>query len=407
MITVSRLQRFDSEPWDRFARWARTRAATASASSAELTAEAARLVASWPDRNGGSAAARLRARAAEHRELADRCSTASEAISVTVDNLESEQTNLNRTIADIAKAAHLSGPSETGTVTTTCELDLLTVVDTLVHRVMALQLTNRVRTTLVHATGLDNQAALLLNGVEGEPTAADGPLDLSDAGIRLQAEVNSQDRYGSCVSLAILLGLAKADPGFVRRHLQWDPRTKTYLVTLYKDGERTVTRVDPARLPREGSDVAGTGRRGTHPGSHRPTWLTVYEQAIEQVFEDVRDPQSLPTVMERITGRSVWSAVEPSVQDIERVMAQDPPGTVVACTSGGWPQPPTVDPALRLVPNHCYTVLGIDANGNVVLQNPWGPSGGYDDDRHCPGVVRLTPAQYHTWFGGGAAVAPR
>ena len=83
-----------------------------------------------------------------------------------------------------------------------------------------------------------------------------------------------------------------------------------------------------------------------------------------------------------------------------------PPGVVTVDTCYGDPQPANVDPAKRVVPGHAYSVVSVDANGNVTVQNPWGPAGGYHGGKYYPGVVTLTPEEYHRWFGQGGTVHP-
>lgn len=403
MITVSQLSAFDRAPWDRFAGWARARAASARDTSTDLGIEATRVEMAWPDENGRRAAGRLRQEAAAHLEIASWFSTVDTGVSNACTAMVRRRSELRAVVLLVGQDEYLAGPDESGHVTHASgnKLNLRSVWEHL-SGLTALQLTIRSRTALLHATGLDRQTQLLLNSSSDSvtQTATDGPLDLSDSGIALQAEVNAQGRYGSCVTLALLLGLARANPGFVRRHVRWDPDTNTYKVTLYRSGVPVTTSVSPSSIEGEGADAAGVDRV--------PTWLSVYEKAIEQEFGDIDDPQRTRVVLARLTGeQALPSAYEPSLQDIERAVAQEPPGTVVAGTSGGSPQPDGVDPAKRVVPHHAYLVRGIDAAGNVVLQNPWGPAGGYDaKGRYYPGVVRLTPAEYHRWFGTGVVAKP-
>ena len=49
---------------------------------------------------------------------------------------------------------------------------------------------------------------------------------------------------------------------------------------------------------------------------------------------------------------------------------------------------------------------GLDADGNVILQNPWGPSGGIHDGKYYPGEVHLSPEEYERWFSNGAVLNP-
>ncbi len=49
----------------------------------------------------------------------------------------------------------------------------------------------------------------------------------------------------------------------------------------------------------------------------------------------------------------------------------------------------------KLVANHAYTVLGVDASGNVVLRNPWGIDGGAQaSDAPGDGIITLSWAEF-------------
>ena len=106
--------------------------------------------------------------------------------------------------------------------------------------------------------------------------------------------------------------------------------------------------------------------------------------------------------MERITGQDSDNGGTLSPEEIREALDRDPPAIITTATSGAEDQPDDVDPTKRVVDNHAYTVRGVDADGNIVLQNPWGPNGGWDGDQYYPGEVHLTPEEYERWFSGSS-----
>jgi hypothetical protein len=284
-------------------------------------------------------------------------------------------------------------------VQSTFPLSLPKLGDFLRYLTYARQQTLRAREVLMQADGRDREASTALLGMIGIdlPPTNDGPIDLTDEGILLQADLNGQDRYGDCTTLSTLIAIAHSDPGFVRRHLHWDPSTGTYQVTLYDDGKPVTVNVDPSTLPTDGSQQAAT---------NKPSWLSVYEQAIEQQFGDVHNGQFEDVPIGRITGHDVPLGPPPSADDIRHGMNQDPPAVITADTANAPAQPDDVDPAKRVVHGHTYAVRGLDSDGNVILQNPWGPTGGWTDGKYYPGEVHLTPEEYRKWFSNGAVLNP-
>lgn len=401
MITVSQLSAFDPASWTAISTWSRSAGKSATETQQELEAQAAALVLAWPGTPGQLAAAKVRDRADAHGELATAYDDASEVIDEATSEVTGFRDDVNVAKARIVATPHLDGPSDPGKVTSTYPFSPLKFFDWLHHRSLAKQETLTVQEILAKADGSDRQATLGLSAVMGMdlPPTDDGPIDLTDEGIELQADLNNQDRYGDCTTLSTLISLAHSDPNFIREHMKWDPDTNTYEVTLYDDDGNPVTvNVDPSKIPSQGSDTEATGK---------PTWMSVYEQAIQQQYGDIPNGQWEDVPIRRITGQDVDLGPPPSVDDIRDGMNQDPPSVMTADTVHGSNQPDDVDPAKRVVNNHTYAVRGIDDDGNVILQNPWGPDGGWGSDgRYYPGEVRLTPEEYEKWFGNGAKLDP-
>lgn len=256
--------------------------------------------------------------------------------------------------------------------------------------VAAQRLTNAIRTKLLDASGDDELAAISLARLADTtlPSLIDGPLDLTDAGIRMQTLTNSQDEYGSCVTLASLMGIGLANPDFIRRHVTWDPSTGQYTITLYDPHTREPIQVGvrPSEIESKASDLGGTDL---------PTYLSVYEAALEKQFgEDYTEAQSLGNALPVITGKRPHPV---AVDQIGHTINHQPPGTVIADNMN---QPPGTDPVKLLCPGHAYTVTGVDAAGNITLTNPWGPQGGFSNgDTYYPGSVSLTSDEYSLWVG--------
>lgn len=401
MITVSQLAAFDPAPWTSVADWSRSAGMAANETQQELEAQAAAVERAWPGLPGQLAAAKVRDRADAHGELATAYCDAATVIDEAADEMCGFRDEIIGVQGEVAATPHLNGPDDAGKVTSTYPFSVTKFFEWLHHRSLAKQETLKAREILMKADGSDRQATLGLNAVMGMdlPPTDDGPIDLTDEGIELQADLNNQDRYGDCTTLSTLISLAHADPSFIREHMKWDPDTHTYEVTLYDDDGNPVTvNVDPDEIPADGSDMEATGK---------PNWISIYEQAIQQQHGDIKNGQWEDVPIRRITGQDVPVGPPPSVDDIRDGMNQDPPPVMTADTVHGSGQPDDVDPSKRVVPNHTYAVRGVDDDGNVILQNPWGPDGGWGaDGKYYPGEVRLTPEEYEKWFGNGATLNP-
>lgn len=399
MITVTQLAGFEPTGWRSESTWARNRAASATDAQHELEAQAAALEKNWPDFVGGLAAASVRSLAASQGELATDYRDGASVIDDAADNVGGLRDQIRQLQATVAADPRVSGPDEQGFVQSTVPLSLPRLIECLKALTYARQLTLSAREVLMQADGRDREASIALLALLGVdlPPSNDGPIDLTDHGILLQADLNGQDRYGDCTTLSTLIALAHSDPGFFRQHLQWDPSTGTYQVTLYDHGTPVTVSVDPDTLPTDGSQQAAT---------NKPSFLSIYEQAIQQHFGDVTNGQFENVPISRITGHDVPLGPPPSPDDIRAGMNQHPPAVITADTANAPQQPDDVDPSIRVVPGHTYAVRGLDSSGDIVLQNPWGPNGGWHDGTYYPGEVHLTPDEYRRWFSNGAVLNP-
>lgn len=395
MLSLSSLLTFTDQHWNIFllAVDARKKQETQAAVDLQTAAQNVRLA--WNDAIGQAIAAAIERRAQQHLEFVPILDDVKQIIGDATKQIVTCKDKMVMLIAsavqdgitiDNSGYAHMPANWWQNTIPRMWELYNRT-----------LQVNAESRTLLVQATGYDNMAAAAIYRLMDRelPYVDDGPLDLTDAGISMAVELNSQGGYGDCAVLSMLLSIARDNPDFVREHMKWDPATGTYQVTLYdpNTGQPIVVSVDPNKL-QGGARSAGTGD---------PTWLSIYEQALRQQFGDPAvGGQTLTNPAMALTGKNADYTSNPDFQDMRDTLNQRPPGAVTAGVYAD--QGPGVDPSKRLVSGHAYSVAGFDANGNIILRNPWGPGGGYIDGTYYPGEVHLTPAEYQRWVGGTSTV---
>lgn len=396
MLTVSQLSSWSPGTWAPAMTMIDVRRASEERSARELEDAATQIQQTWTGNAARVMVAALRQEAAVHREWAPILTDVSQILQAAITSTSARQSDL---AGDVAKADRLdigvSDPGYCSMPSRPFPTSVAEIATWIALFYTTTTLTRSIRLTLTRATGDDLLSATALARLVDvtAPDAHDGPLDLSDAGIRMQADTNGQDRYGDCVTLSTLMGIARTDPDFIRQHMRWDESAGVYVVTLYDPdtGRPIDVRVDPSTLPLEGSDQAGTSD---------PTLFSVYEQALRQRFgDDYTAGQTIGHPAPVITGHA---AEDVDVDEIGSVLSTRPPGTVVA---GVYQDQGTVDPAKRLCSGHAYNVVAVDASGNVTLANPWGPQGGFNsENQYCPGRVTLTPDEYRRWVGGTVAV---
>lgn len=261
--------------------------------------------------------------------------------------------------------------------------------------------TQKLRNPLWAADRNDYEASRMVDGMADlpVPTPTDGPLDLSNAGLRYQTELNNQDRYGDCVSLSSLISIVNSDPNFIREHLKWDDKAQEYIVTLYDHGNPVDVHVKMSEIKPEGSNF---------PGSNDPSFQSIYEVALDKQFHDIDKGQHTHTPLERITGNKGDSSIfgPPSFDKIHHALNQQPPGLVVVASSGRWPvDMKQVDPSKHIESAHAYSVKGFDSEGRIIVINPWGPGGGYDEKgNYYPGEVHLTQDEFNRYFSTGTVM---
>ncbi len=243
------------------------------------------------------------------------------------------------------------------------------------------------------AAFLDRLIAEALRTRESLPpvsTSETGPIDISIEAIQAAAETNAQGGWRNCVQLASLRALAATNPKLLQDHVEWDADKGAYVVTLWDPdtGEKKNVYVDPTTL-------TDASRDSKDP--QKLTIFDIYEQAL--IAEDpTHSGEILTDGFKTITGEDAQSTN--STNDVIDAVRDGK-----AVTAGGSTQDYTdssVPEEKRLVPRHAYHVKEVTAEGNIILENPWGPEGSRSEGMHFPGQVELTPEEYDEWIGHSA-----
>lgn len=182
-----------------------------------------------------------------------------------------------------------------------------------------------------------------------------------------------QGALGDCWLISTMRGVAAANPDLIEDNVEANG-DGTYTVTLYEDGEPvevTVTNDFPA--------VDGDPVYADNEGN-RELWPLLYEKAMAQhmggSYEDL-DGDWPRKAIEAMTGNDVTTYDDnpfnpfegkdlPPSEDLRSRLEDG--GVIIASTDGDGKKASDGD----LVSNHAYTVTGIDEDGNVTVQNPWG-----------------------------------
>lgn len=215
----------------------------------------------------------------------------------------------------------------------------------------------------------------------------------------------SQGGYGDCVVMAGAGALVAKEPAWVRDHVT-DNGNGTVSVKLFDNGghERWITVTSDLPADDKGDQRgAQTGKNGS--------WPAYVEKALTQVYGEDNDKDPVdrgkpadqafgpgeyraiegnygPDVMHYLTGQDVsttdhakdlWQAVQNGQPAIVTTLGKDPQGAPEGYYS-----------------SHAYFVEGIDSDGNLVLQNPWGPTNP---------KMRITPDQFEDLFNDASIVS--
>lgn len=406
MMTIQTLKDWSSASWDSVAQTAQHLSTRQSNRANDMRDAQGRLKTAWPS-HCHVMTPQIEDARQKHDELSSQLDEARGVIEDSVSEIGKCRDYMNNGVAEANNNAGVIKYDEFGN----CSLQRdfvrqATEAERQKARVLALTLTQKIRGPIYAAQQFDYQAALALFHLAGLdlPDASDGPLDLSDEGLRYQAELTNQGGYADCVSVATLMALGMHDPNFIREHMKWDPKSKEYVVKIYDHfGREKEVRVSMAEIE-SNKDLSGIpgGFTNGNRNATNPSYISVYEAAMKKEWGEDRvdKPVMTQTGIRRITGNHEIPRPNPSFESIEKNLNRNPPAVMVATSSPLRSDPTTADTNLHTVGNHAYAVKGFDSDGKIVMVNAWGPAGGYDTDKnYYPGELHLTEAEFKKQFG--------
>lgn len=395
-VTYNELRSFSPGTWTSQAQKWGVNALQSVAASQELRMRAAEVRKQWTGPVGALMAASLEERADDLMEHAE----VYKGIAEVLNEGAAMMVKLQQQVAKIEQKANANQleVDYNGDVNLSDDAKKLPFMQQVRLWAFALALARAINDCLSSAGQIDSAvaAALAQRADIDWPIPSDvGPIDLSDNAIRRQLTLSSQGALGDCAWLATLRSIANANPERIRENCVWDPDTQTYKVTIYDPATgwpRTID-VDPDSLADASHDAHDP---------NKVNFLMIYEQALLQV-DPAFDSTNFTEASKMILGRDVVETQSDNTptSEIRDTLNDDPPGAAMVATSGAEEQPDNVAPEKRMVPNHAYQVVSVDAQGNITLANPWGPQGGTGAGGvDYPGTVTLTPDEYRKWCNG-------
>jgi uncharacterized protein YukE len=238
---------------------------------------------------------------------------------------------------------------------------------------------------------------------------------------------NFQGSFGDCWMISAINGLSLNDTGddILRSRVRWDEAAQGYWVKLLIDGVEEEIFVE-----RVWDQGGGRKEEGWFWSIHKKANLiSLFEAALGQRFgaDVLTDPKTIglawTDMVTMVTGQPTHAM---SLQDradfaIEVDFGLTEGNAVVARTANldqsgglqsGW-DPDTAQTvmasresngqlteAVQLVGSHGYTVVGVDAQGNVGLMNPWGR----DNPADSGGVFYISWDDFQDNFDGAVMV---
>lgn len=334
------------------------------------------------------------------------------------DTAVSEATERIEHITGLVRSARWEGPDHDAFVQT-----FTSHVETSAHQVLE----RLHRMALDAARQADDQdRASAADGTEGESAAPVDDRKLSSPGtteksgppvpvpddvkkqitdpeaIRQKALDVKQGGMGDCFYLASLAAVAETNPEFIRDNIWF--KDGRYHVRLYEQGffskpHEKIVDVDPT-----------VAQNGVRDKDGQVSWMSVYEAAYAQHeggYSQIEKGGLAQDALPIITGKQTCTDDdEPSFDQIRQEF--DKGNLVVADTAtpqgddhGWWDIINNDDGPVPkdTVASHQYIVRGFTSDGKIIMQNPWGPDGGYGEDHEFkPGQLVLTEDEYRDRF---------
>lgn len=196
-----------------------------------------------------------------------------------------------------------------------------------------------------------------------------------------------QQQAPTCAFLAALQTVAQTDPNALANGITYLGSYK-YQVRLFRDGAGGAAGQWVTQTVYFDGNVTPLDCQQAAEGNF---WTLLYQRAWEQErkflgVSDIAYPSEAFLALTGKAGGWGWATDLAGFQQLLKL-----PGVrLIVATK---PDLKSISP--KLVENHAYAVVGLDAGGNLVLRNPWGYDGGAQaSGTATDGLVTLTWAEY-------------
>ena len=243
-------------------------------------------------------------------------------------------------------------------------------------------------TVLLNGSQLITQPTLIDRNPN--PSSADLASDFSVyqwAGTGVKPSDVFQQGAPDCGFLAPLQSLAQTDPAFISSGITYLGSFQ-YNVRLYRPGEGNAAgQWITQKVYFDGTYTSFDCR----PPAGNDFWCLLYQRAWEQErkFEGKSDVTQPSDAFTALTGQPAGGDWATNTTLFWQLL-QTPGVNLVVAT-----KTTQADISPKLIADHAYAVVGLDANQNLILRNPWGFDGGtVASGNPNDGLITLTWAEY-------------
>lgn len=286
--------------------------------------------------------------------------------------------------------------------------DLFTAQRDLTHAVdLRIRLSQRTADNLYGLISADDPTAL---GYTWPPAGwpsggswADTPLPSTILdGATFDPEDVQQGGIGDCYVISAVMALMQTTEGdtLLRDNIRWDDARQGYWVTLYPDGVPTPFFIDHG-LYEGATENGGPGVVSLYEAAYSQyeTWATLNGGSASDAFPVLTGTEAV---------RNGWDVAKGETWDPTESQAALANGQVIVASSCDFSDVPnptievskytpygsTYATDVEIVGPHAYTVVSVEADGDVWVMNPWGDENGADGG----GAFCVSASDFETYF---------